>query len=292
MDITNFGKGGVPQKRKIRDYRFELVAGAAVEEEFEGDKVIFNIKNQGKSLSCVGQAVSAYAEVLNFLETGEKIKLSARDVYSLVYLPSGGAYIADAIKKWRNSGIVTEEDATSYENGIEPSETFMHKRDDITPEEQEEGMSYMAGKYTTWDDKNFDIYRQAIRTGKGVVALAYGNNVCWQNAVLQVPDVIEQCDWCHAIYFCSSIIYMKDGKECLKFLNSWDGWGDGGFGYMPREYFEKGFLRCPTTVLDIPNGTYVSLMSQIKNLQEMISLTKIIIELKRKIAEFLKKVGK
>jgi len=282
IDISKFGKGALVPKPDIRNYRYELIAGAVrQEEEFEGESAFENVKDQGKSSSCVGQAIAEYAQVLNFIETGEKLEFSARDIYSKVCLPAGGAYTKDALKKWINEGIVKEQDAVSYEGGNPPSEEFMRKRDDITKSEQEAGMPYAAKEYYTWDNTNFDIYRQAIRAGKGCPAIAKGNNVCWKKADLEVPTSESQCTWAHQILFISSKVYIRNGVEALKFLNHWGkDWGDFNYGYMPREYIEKGLVVFPCTVLDRPNTWYANTIKYISILKNLIDLWKKLLALK------------
>ena len=38
----------------------------------------------------------------------------------------------------------------------------MTNRADITPTEQNDGMTYLAKSYVTWDNTNVDLYKQAI----------------------------------------------------------------------------------------------------------------------------------
>jgi C1A family cysteine protease len=63
-------------------------------------------------------------------------------------------------------------------------------------------------------------------------------------------------------------------KEYIMFVNSWGKeWGDPqnpGFGYMPKSYIEKGYVFNPVTMVDLPNGTYSQMQSQIFKLMEQI----------------------
>ncbi len=280
-DISQLGKGALIPKPDLRDYRFELVAGAVKEEEeFEGESAFNRIKDQGKSLSCVGQGVAEYAQLLNFVETGEKLEFSARDIYSKIYLPTGGAYVKDALDRWINEGIVLEKGASSYENGKPPTEEFMRKRGDITQSQQDAGLTYAAKQYYTWDNRNFNLYVSAIRSGKGCLAIAKGNNACWRTEDIEVPGE-SQCVWAHLIFFVSSKIYKRNGRETLKIMNHWgDDWGDNGYGYLPREYIEKGLVVFPCVMIDRPNTWYVSVIKQISILKNLISLWKKLLELK------------
>jgi hypothetical protein len=115
MNVSQFGKGAVKNPVDIRDYRLEVaVCAAKLPAEYSIKDKVGTIKNQNGSLSCVGQAFSYYAEVLDFIETGVKEQLSARDIYSRVFLPNGGSYLRDCAKKITNSGVVKEIDAPSY----------------------------------------------------------------------------------------------------------------------------------------------------------------------------------
>lgn len=272
MNISQFGKGAVKSPIDIRDYRFEVAVGAIpLPTEFSLRDKIGAIKNQNGSLSCVAQAFAYYAEVLDYIETGEKEQLSARDIYSKVFLPQGGSYLKNCAKKILNSGVVIEADAPSYENGNPPSEVFMRKRDDITSIEEEGGMSHWTKSYLTWNNNNYETFKQAIYQGTGSVIAAWGNNHCWSNSILEVPDVQAQCDWAHGVY-CTGWKVIN-GIEHLEFVNSWGKeWGDQGFGFMPKSYIEKGYVFNPVTMVDLPNGTYSQLQSQVFKLKEQIVL--------------------
>jgi C1A family cysteine protease len=284
IDVSKFGKGGLVKPITRKDYRFELLATAvSLPKSFElnyGGK----IKNQDGSGSCVSQAVSYYATLLNYIETGEWIELSARDLYSLVYLDPMGSYIKDNMQKVKNSGIVLELDAPSYDNGNPPSEAFMRSRKDITEAEAEKGKTYIAKDYFTWDNTNIDLFKQAILQGSGCIVVSWGNNYCWSSSKILLPDNKSQMVWRHGIYF----IGWDDATKLFKFINSWgEGWGDRGYGYLPYDYITKGYVSNPMTMIDVPNNTYIKLMSQIKNLQEMIRIQILINKLKELIKKLL-----
>ncbi len=272
IDLRTKGKGCIKNKLDVRDFRLEVALGAVVLPlEFSVRDKIGKIKDQGGSLSCVGQASSYYAEVLNQIETGEKIQLSARDVYSLIFdQNTGGANLRDGAKKITNSGVILEKDAPSYENGTAPSEAFMRQRSDISPEEQETGMTYLAKSYFTFSNKKWETYKQAIFRGNGCITGAMGNNYCWQNAILEVPGKGQE-DWGHCIFLIGWKII--EGKEYLEFCNSWgENWGDGGFGYMPKEYVEAGLTFNPITLADLPNKTYPVIQSEVFKISEQFQI--------------------
>ena len=284
MNINKFGKGGLIKPLSRKDYRLEAIPTATIlppkyEIDYAG-----KLKNQDGSGSCVSQAVACYAELLNFKETGKWEEFSARDLYSLCYVEPMGSYTKDNMSKMQNSGIVLELLAPSYDDGKPPSEEFMRNRDDITDEEVEEGKDYMIERYLTWNSSNVDLYKQAILQGNGCVAISWGNNSSWEDGDILVPDSQAQMTWRHGIL----LLGWDDEKKVFKFLNSWGAeWGYHGYGYLPYEYVEKGYLANPMTMIDIKNDTYFKMKSQIKNITEQIRIIKLIIDLKNKLKELL-----
>jgi len=87
-------------------------------EEVKAKKIppfITPTKDQGGSYSCVGQSAAFYISVLNFIDTGKWLEISARDIYAYISLGEGqGAYLRDALKLSTNRGIATEELVQSY----------------------------------------------------------------------------------------------------------------------------------------------------------------------------------
>jgi C1A family cysteine protease len=268
IDLNQFKNGALIAPVKLRDYRLEKMPAraTALPSKFSLRDKIGKIKNQGASSSCVGQATAYYVQLLNLLETGEQVEMSARDIYSLIYEKGGGAYIKKAFQKICNSGCVEEKDATSYENGNPPSEAFMTSRQGITKEAEEKGMTYLAKKYFTWNNTNLELYKRAIIEGNGMVSVSWGNNIIWQNARIELPDNHSQMTWCHGILFTG----WDDEKQELEFVNSWNGWGDLGFGYLPYKYITEGYVANPYTLIDLPNDSYVKIMSIFTNLVEKI----------------------
>ena len=269
-DISKFGKGGVIKPVDLRDYRLEVVAGApdgfpTVYEITFGGKV----KNQNGSLSCVSQATSYYAEVLNWKETGEWTELSPKFIYAQVHRPEGGSRVADNMDVMCNQGICTESELPSYNAGMPPHEDFMINLSDITQQDYDNATTYLAKSYVTWDNMNIDSYKQAIMTGSGCIIISWGNNPCWQTGDIQLPFDRSQLNWTHGIY----LVGWDDNKQAFKFLNSWGAnWGHGGYGYLPYSYFTSGYILNPCTLIDLPNQTYSLLQKLIGLYKNIISL--------------------
>jgi C1A family cysteine protease len=217
MDIKNLGKGAIPIPLTIKDYRLELLPTTAkLPEVFSLKDKIGEVKSQGSSGSCVAQSFSYYAEVLNKIETGQYEGLSARDIYSLIFVEPMGAWLKDGASKICKSGVIPEKDAVSYENGNPPSEQFMRRRDNITQSTVNKGYTYLAGKYVTWDNTSIEKYKQAILQCSGCVSAFGGNNYCWQNAEILVPEYNSQIDWWHAVYLCGFFTISDADDELVK----------------------------------------------------------------------------
>ena len=82
---------------------------------------------------------------------------------------------------------------------------------------------------------DIDSIAVAVRDHKVVMIGAYGTNDGWH-----VADVTHLGNtWGHAIAVVGAM--MRNGKKCLKFLNSWStSWGEGGYGYISEDYFISG----------------------------------------------------
>jgi len=279
LDNITIPSGAIPEKPSKKDYRFEYVAGAGIlPEEFSlRDKVEW-IKDQGRSLSCTGQATSYYLEILNKLETNQYTKLSARDIYSSVHLPNGGAYIRDAVIYPVKNGVMTEEDAPSYINGNPPTEAYMRQRNDITEEDIERGYTYLAKSAFRIYSKSIEDIKRAIYNYNGCIIGVVGDNAGWGKPYKGIVKLPKRREWGHAIYL---IGWKKiNGVDYFEFVNSFgDGWGDNGFGYLSFEYVKRGFIFNPWVIIDMPNEYYPVLKKKATILQRLIVLYRLLIDM-------------
>lgn len=283
FDITKIGKGCVKDKFDPRDHRAEIAMRAIpLPEEYDLSDRIKKIEHQGSSSSCVAQAFAYYAEVLDSFETNKGTQLSARDIYSLIHLPEGGAYIREGAKKVVETGVVLEIDATSYLEGKPPTEAFMRSRSDINEEEVQRGYTYLAKSYARVNNKSFDGVKQAIYQNKGCVIGFTGDNAGWKSTAIVKPPKSD--DWAHAVYACG---FKKiNGTEYIKFVNSWgEGWGEKGYGYVGRDYFESGKVLNPWTLIDQSNEYYHVLLKQRNLLVKVVELLKLLIQLSKEKAK-------
>lgn len=276
IDISTKGKGAIPDKLDLRDYRFDMVFGASsLPNEYDlSDKVGWD-KDQGSSGSCGGQSFSYYMEILSYLRDGTYTKLSARDLYAYVHLQPEGSRASDLLKRLSNAGIAEEADITSYENGNPPSEQFMQSETGETPEISQKAMQYWTDQtYLSFNSKDPEQVKQAIWQGKGAVLALWGNNACWttSNGEIAVPAQ-GTTNWGHFVFLVGWV--YRNGKLFFKFKNSWGkDWGDNGFGYLPVEYLTQGFGQSEWIVTLLPKGQYTNMMKMITILKNLIQLIK------------------
>jgi len=202
------------------------------EEGFDNEQKYGKLKreHQGSSLSCVGQAWSKYLEMLNLIEEKKFVDLSARDIYSQIYLHNGGAYIRDGAIKCVRNGDAKEKFVPSYKDGKPPTEEFMRKKPEITPEYITSRARYKAKSFvyldTHWPlrSEDWEHMRQVIWQFGGFVS-GYQH---------------------HAMYF--SAYKLINGKRAIRGVNSY---GEGSDRWYiendTHELFDITFL------YDLPN---------------------------------------
>ena len=244
------GRGALPDLPDARDFSYEAVFGAPVltveewqtgydvEKEFD---IALKLEDQGSSSSCVGQAASKLFE-LKLIERHGKDALtdySSRFIYANVSLGLGvGAYIRDGMKFAADSGCADETTVPSYENGKPPSEAYMVRKDDITPE------IYMLAKkvdvfnYRVISEaQQIDTIAHAIKTHKGLLIGFQGSNKGWATGIVRPPKLGEAV-WGHAVI---ATRFGKDGiGKWVGGPNSWSAqWGILG-GYWKA--YEKDYF--------------------------------------------------
>lgn len=241
-------------------------------------------KNQGSSSSCTGQALSQYISVLNMIETGDWVEVSARDIYAYISLGMDrGAYLRDALKLAVDRGISTEE--------LVPSYTYIHTdtqeiRNPLTeaeflvkPEESEAiqaiRVALQAKEYQVVNSSRGDLLEQMAWTtllGFGCYFGVVGqNNGTWHTTYPQLPTGSQ---WQHALYAGKAV--LRDGKKMISHINSWgNGVGEQGWQYLGDNYIGQGIgptnvdaVFNPWTLLDKPNKPNDELMSNVKVIKD------------------------
>lgn len=261
------GQSGAYYRQDIRDYQFNVLACAAgIDKKFDWDKGFdveeeLNIKlrheNQGNSSSCTGQGLTAYGEVLEFIETGIIKEFSSRRIYSNIYLPQGGAYLQDALKFITKQSFVLEKDLPSYENGSPPSEKFMRNKGNLNEVILQNAMKWQAKEYYQVSG-DIDDVAIALQNGFGLYMAATGSNKGWSNENLRPPLMSERM-WGHAFF--GKTAKLRNGKKAIKIHNSWsEKWCLGGDAWLNEDYFKSGYVWQPYVLIDKNNFNFMKLI--------------------------------
>jgi len=257
QDIQTGVVRDIPDNRNLR---FEDVAGAAEapswEQGYDLEEVYgpLTIKDQGSSLSCVGQGSAYYAEMLNKVEESQSSPFSARYVYSQIHLPQGTARIADAFKIITSQGIAPETLCPSYPN----DEQSLYSLPSV--EAKEMALTFKAKSYATVAPL-VDEVRKAIFNNHGVVTAITGSYRSWHSdprkGVIHPPTSLD-AGFNHCLYLVG--YKMIDGVKMVIAKDSYGPYsGDNGRKYIPwEEYFNADFngtncLFNLWTLVDLPN---------------------------------------
>lgn len=243
-----------------RNLRFEDAVGAVEaptwEEGYDLEEKYgpLTMKDQGHSLSCVGQAFSYYAEMLNKIEENRDVPLSARYIYSQIHLPEGTSRIADAAKIVTSQGVAPEEVCPSYPNDEESFYVLP------TDEAKEMAATFKAKSYATVAPL-VDEVRKAIFNNHGVVTAITGSYRSWHSdprkGVIHPPASLD-VGFNHCMYLIG--YKLIDGVKMVIAKDSYGPYsGDNGRKYIPwEEYFNADYrgdncLFNLWTLVDLPN---------------------------------------
>ena len=238
MDEKLFGKGGVKDRFDSRDFIYKDVAFAL--EPFDWTrgfdiekKLGFSIpvKNQGQSFSCGGQAWSYLGQVLESLATFSFEERSAKFIYAQTFVPGGGSRGRDNCEIVTRQGWAKESVLASYEAKQPPSEVFMQKADDITPEVRNDAnLAKSLSYYNVFSD--MELIAHAIQNGNGCILGVTGeNNGTWTS---KFPVPPKANFWNHWVYAGKALVL--NGKKYIGILNSWGDVGEKGWQYIGEEY--------------------------------------------------------
>jgi len=226
----NFGKGLIPDTKDERDLKFEDVLGAAApvmtdadwKQGYDVEKALnikIPFKNQQSSESCVGNGFSYYIGVLNAKEVGHYDDVSAKSLYSQIFLPGGGAQLRDAAKLTVNFGALLEKQLSSYKPDGTTNEAFMEDKKWITPALINTAKVLQTKTYLTLSTITMDIVARAIKDNMGIVGGVGGsNNGTWYTNEPKAPT--SAAEWYHCLYF------GKFGVDALgKYIATPNSWG-------------------------------------------------------------------
>lgn len=265
--------GAVRDTYDMRTYQFALRGAFDWDKGFDLEEKIgtkLTIKDQGNSGSCGGQAWSYYGEILEAIATGSYEPRSARWVYAPVRAPGGGSMGKELSAFVCKNGFALEKDATSYENGRPPSESFMSTVPVLSKEGQEVAevsrtLSYVQVK------ADIDVLAQALQDNNGVCIALYGaDNGTWRT-MFPKPPVVQT--WAHWLMVVKA---KKIGdKKYLGVVNSWGvHTGDKGLQWIGEDYFVNGNVWYGWTLAwDYKPALHKTLLIQtVKLLQQLLAL--------------------
>jgi len=256
------------------DVELDWKEGYDIRNEINGE---IRIKNQLKTLSCVGQGWSYYVWILNIIELMKKYdidlttlrkyhskkidEVSAKAIYSQIALENGGAYIGAGGKLIVNWGAVRESIVPSIRSNGKLDEKFVRDlkwKNEIVDELAKilKGKNYRIIRAKN----NMELYARAILENKGVVGGVRGNNDSGWGS--ERPRPASRPTWAHCIYFGA---FGTDEKG--KFIATPNSWGrkawnkewykgaPAGIGWQKlyTDYINKSHMFDPWTYTDMPN---------------------------------------
>lgn len=259
IDVSKKGKGALIRSADPRDVPFKsLVFGAPDvnwEKGFDVEQhlgVKIRIEDQGSSSSCVSQAWSKYAEIIDFAETGVLPDLSARDIYSRIYIPpEGGAYGYKGGVVLQNHGDAEDKYVASYIQGNPPDEAFMRVQNN-QPDVIKNAYVRRIKGYAVVNTTDINEMARAIMANNGMVFGVVGSNNGWSTGYPR-PPMDGEGQWGH--YLIATGFKMINGKKYIYGPNSWSSqWGVGGYFFLEESYFVQGWAFNGYTAVDLPNN--------------------------------------
>ncbi len=262
-----FGTGAVRDIPDNRDRIYDELAFGAPQVDWEKGfdvekelKITIPIKNQNGSSACVGFAWSYYMAIINAKEVGYYDEVSAKAIYSQIFLAQGGAYLRSGGKLAVNWGSLGEEVVPSLDGGKPAREPFQTDKTWKTPAMDELAKTLQAKEYRTIQaSRNMDLFATAIRDNLGVVGGVYGSNNGTWGSYEPVPPKVGEPKWGHALLW-GKFGIDKKGKY-IATPNSWGRRGGNmtnypdGWQKLREDYFSSGNMFNPWTITDKPNET-------------------------------------
>lgn len=246
--LDSFNPGAIPDATDGRDFQFaEIAMGAAPFDWTKGYDIeaVLNqklpVKDQGQSGSCGGQAWSNYGDALTLAFDKNLIERSAKFIYAQTFVPGGGSAGRPNCEIVINQGWGPESLTPSYDNGQAPSEDFMDRPQDITPEARAAARQDTALNYANVATNDIELLAQAIEMNHGVIIGIQGqNNGTWLNVNPQIPNE-NKALWGHWLY-CGKV-RLHNGVKQIGVLNSWGtSVGESGWQWINQDYIESQYV--------------------------------------------------
>ena len=258
MDISEFGKGLLPDPPDSRDFKIESLGAAA--------PVDWNIPysvpeprqhNQEGSDACGPYATSSYHETI---KPGKWF--SRRDLAARVLLPNYGSYLRDNILAIVNQGQATQDEVP---DPAHPTAQNMRDKTGVTLDKELDDKE-LSGFSLPGD---IDSVARTIRDYQGCLFGLYMSNGGWNDQINPRPPLATEVKIGHALYGMG--YHLHDGQKCIiahsSFGNS-NGTSEGTHHHIKENYFLSGNTFNPWTL--IPKG---QAMNQAKVIKSKNSLT-------------------
>jgi len=229
MDENKFGKGAIKSPKDKRDFTyagqvgtpFDWSKGFDIEVEI-GKKL--DVKDQNGSGSCGGQAWSYFGQALD----PDKEEKSAKFIYAQTFVKPAGSYGRTNCQVAKDKGWGSEKLTTSYMGqllNVPPTEAFMQRIQDITPEAYAHASTDKAFSYVQVPI-DIESIAQKIRDNKGVILGICGkNNGTWSSVFPKPPmgnDVWRHWIFCMGAISISQLEYnaVKNGIITMQDLKN------------------------------------------------------------------------
>jgi len=212
------------------------------------------VRSQGEENSCVGFGVSACKEYFDKKEYNKDIILSPRYIYEEAKrtdnLPDSDITTIPAALDILKSQGVCEESFWPYivNNKGTPNSGF-----------NENAKKYRIQSYARITS-DMDLFKTLATHGPCLLLVPIYKSwneepaqstgklpIPSQNLESSVDGKFFDKDTVNGFH-CICVVGYNDGTRTWKFKNSWESWGDKGYGYLPYEYFKLDKVECYTIV--------------------------------------------
>lgn len=247
--------GALKDKIDPRDYSAEELMGVApsdVPTFAQGYDVVERLwsdmpnKNQYRTFSCVGQAWAHYKQILQFLDNGDKVELSAKSIYNPIAFPGKGSYI-------RAGGMRTIDYGVNLESDIpgDKDESAMTKKFDFTLF-GEKALYYRNATIAMLNTQDFDVIARMIYQNNGVVAGWDGHCMFFKGyGIMQGKRYLKT----HNSYGPGSDLYYIEGvNNHTPLYSAWTAVDERNMPNVPGKYVRLVRAVGHTNVYSVING--------------------------------------
>lgn len=232
------GTGLLPDTRtdeeKKKDFSSsELLLGGVVWEDRLSKVPSFPIFDQDGSGSCVAQSMTKALGILNFLEEGFFVHLSARDFYTRRYSGNAGMNFYDAAQIAQQHGATLEQLMPSQKLG----EDAMNKTDDRTATSEFIGKLFRVKNFIAIPF-NIDKVAEILALNKPVTL---GFRFTYDEWNRDMPVLLSSNPTLgHGVCAVPNGYTLYKGKKCIVIEDSWGtGYGVNGRRYVPEDFFNE-----------------------------------------------------